>query len=119
MGTVEAHCLGRRGRKESMKISSVSFRTRAVRAGPAGRALAALALVQALFLAAGAHAQEVCKPEFRVGAHVWYAAEALPRVARTSDSACKAVGGAGATVRFTMRGSQEIIFCDRALPIPD
>jgi hypothetical protein len=84
-----------------------------------GRVLLALAIVEALTLATGARAQDVCKPEFRAGAQVWYAVKTQPRVARYTDSACTATGGAGAGVRFVMKGSQEIIFCDLDLRIPD
>jgi hypothetical protein len=85
-----------------------------------GRLLLTIAILGALTPAAGARAQDgVCRPEFRVGSHVWYAVQNQPRVARYSDSACTATGGAGANVRFMMKGSQEIIFCDRDLHIPD
>jgi hypothetical protein len=84
-----------------------------------GRMLLAIAIVGALTPAAGARAQDgACKPEFRVGSQVWYAVESRPRVAQYSDSACRAIGGAGAGVRFTMNGSQNIIFCDLDLRIP-
>jgi hypothetical protein len=86
-----------------------------------GPGLLALAIVQALTLtlATGARAQDVCKREFHAGAYVWYAVATQPSVARHSESACTAAGGAGAGVRFVMQGSREIIFCDRDLRIPD
>ncbi len=84
-----------------------------------GRVLLALAIVEALTLASGARAQDACKPEFRAGSQVWYAVETRPLVARYSDPACTATGGSGAGVRFVMKGSREIIFCDLDLRIPD
>jgi len=100
-------------------ISPFVMVARGRRGAGRGRVLLALAAVQALTLAAGARAQDACTPTFRAGSQVWYAVETRSRVARYSDSACTATGGAGAGVRFMVKGSQEIIFCDRDLRIPD
>lgn len=96
-------------------------RPEAVRPAARGRGplLLAIAIVGALTPAAGALAQDgACRPEFRAGSQVWYAVESRPRVARYSDSACRATAGAGAGVRLMMKGSQDVIFCDLDLPVP-
>jgi hypothetical protein len=84
----------------------------------AGRALLQALLVQALVVASGARAEDVCRPAYRAGAAVWYGVETRSREARISDSGCAGAAGARGAVAFFVQAGRVVIACDLPLEPP-